>query len=158
MLPNFLLSPRPHRGCPLCVGSKNNAPSPSPFPFSHPWAGSWVAGLPMVRKGEGGRGWGNVFLFAQNSLFRIATYPIFSVLVIYWVPDCCAYQIDKKMTECCPILLSPRPDKRNQTQSNQKKTTKTKSDITHQETNSHNSCVTGYWVEQQICWRSDFFK
>ena len=45
-----------------------------------------------------------MFLFAQNPLFRIATPPMFSVLVIYWVPDCCAYQIDKKMTECCPIF------------------------------------------------------
>ena len=50
----------------------------------------------------GGGHW--MFLFAQNPLFRIATPPMFSVLVIYWVPDCCAYQIDKKMTECCPIF------------------------------------------------------
>merc|ERR1711946_28781 len=25
--------------CTLCVGSKSTAPSPPPFPFSHPWAG-----------------------------------------------------------------------------------------------------------------------
>ena len=42
-----------------------------------------------------------MFLFAQNPLFRIATPPMFSVLVIYWVSDPCVYQIDKKMTECC---------------------------------------------------------
>ena len=76
----------------------------------------------MVRKGEGGRGWGTVFLFAQNSLFRIATPPMLSVCVcaisswgaaapppdlwalnvmctclfslVIWVLDCCVYQID----------------------------------------------------------------
>ena len=47
-----------------------------------------------------------MFLCAQNPLFRIATPPMFSVLVIYWVPDCCAYQIDKKMPECSPIFCS----------------------------------------------------
>ena len=37
----------------------------------------------MVRKGEGGRGWGTVFLFAQNSLFRIVTYQMLIVFAIY---------------------------------------------------------------------------
>ena len=41
-------------------------------------------------------------------------------------------------------------------QTRKKHNKKTKSDITHNETHSHNSCVLGYWVEQQICWRSDF--
>ena len=79
----------------------------------------------MVRKGEGGRGWGIVFLFAQNSLFRIVTYQMLIVFAIYswgaaapppdlwalnvmctclfslliWVPDCCAYQIDKQICQ-----------------------------------------------------------
>ena len=35
----FLMALTPCLGCPLCVGIKGTAPSPSPFPFSHPWAG-----------------------------------------------------------------------------------------------------------------------
>ena len=41
--------------------TKYNAPSPSPFPFSHHGQASCSAACPWVRKGEGGRGWGSVF-------------------------------------------------------------------------------------------------
>ena len=78
----------------------------------------------MVRKGEGGMGWGTAFLFAQNSLFRIVTHQMLIVFVIYswgaaappdlwalnvmctclfsgviWVLDCCVYQIDKQICQ-----------------------------------------------------------
>ena len=44
----------------LCK-QKYNAPSPSPFPFSHHGQASNSRACPWVRKGEGGRGWGIVF-------------------------------------------------------------------------------------------------
>ena len=58
----------------------------------------------MVRKGEGGRGWGIVFLFAQNSLFRIVTYQMLIVLVIYSWGGAAAPQTFGLCMEC--LLLS----------------------------------------------------
>merc|ERR1711986_6251 len=105
MLHKFLLYPRPDRGCPLCVGSKKQCPIPFPLPLFSPMGrllSCWPAHGEKRGRGKGMGHW--MFLFAQNSLFRIATPPMFSVLVIYWVPDSCVYQIDKKMTECCTIF------------------------------------------------------
>ena len=80
----FSLSLSTDRGCPLCVGSKNTAPSPSPSPFFSPRGrllSSWPAHGEKKGKGEGD---GALYvLFAQASLFRIDTPPMLSVCVLY---------------------------------------------------------------------------
>ena len=97
----FALSQTP-QGLPIVCGQQKQCPIPFPLPLFSPMGrllSCWPAHGEKRGRGKGMGHW--MFLFAQNSLFRIATPPMFSVLVIYWVSDSCVYQIDKKMTECC---------------------------------------------------------
>ena len=92
-------------------------------------------------------------------LLLASSHPTTFTVICQWPPHHfhCLFATDHPTTSTVFCQwCGTHQDKTNQTQSNQKKTTKTKSDITHNETHSHNSCVLGYWVEQQICWRSDF--
>ena len=96
-----------------------------------------------------------------SPLLPASSHPTTFTVICQWPPNHfhCLFASDHPTTstvfcQCC----GTHQDKTNQTQSNQKKQQKkTKSDITHKETHSHNSCVLGCWAEQQICWRSDFF-
>ena len=92
-------------------------------------------------------------------LLPVTTHHLFTVSSVscQWPPSTFTVSvIDHPPLSAFCQWCGTQQDKPNQTQSNQKTSKTTQSDLTHNETPSHTLCVPCYWVEQQISWRSDF--